>query len=74
MLFAPIAEQLHCTACAARVTVFYVPSAPAHNAYECPSCRAVVVVFVPGVVIDWEAGHTRSDGEGRQHTSERATA
>jgi hypothetical protein len=58
----PMAEAaLHCTDCAQRVTVLYVPSASASNLYECPHCHAVVRVFVPGVVIDWWPGHEDMD-------------
>jgi hypothetical protein len=61
MLVDPICEPLHCTACAQRVTLLYVPSAPANNFYQCPHCHTAIPVFVAGVVIDWWAGHEGVD-------------
>ena len=58
----PISElPVHCTACAQRVTLLFAPHARVTNVYECPHCAAVVDVSVPGVVIDWWAGHEDVD-------------
>jgi hypothetical protein len=52
-----VREPLHCTECAQPISVLYVPGARVQNWYECPLCKAVMEVAVPGTLIDWWAGH-----------------
>jgi len=53
----PVREPLHCTECAQPITVLYVPGGKVQNLYDCPLCKAVIEVAVPGTLIDWWAGH-----------------
>jgi hypothetical protein len=62
-LSTPVREPLHCTECAQPISVLYVPGGKVQNFYECPLCKAVTEVALPGTLIDWWAGHDGPVGD-----------